>query len=48
MDNPLVRIDPGLLIWTIITFLALLGVLRLLAWKPILAAIERRERLIKD
>jgi F-type H+-transporting ATPase subunit b len=48
MDNPLVRIEPGLLIWTIITFVALLVVLRWKAWGPIVAAIERREKTIKD
>jgi F-type H+-transporting ATPase subunit b len=48
MDSPLVRIDPGLLIWTIITFLALLALLRWKAWGPIVAAIERREKAIKD
>src|SRR5262245_14214345 len=48
MDNPLVRLDPGLLIWTVITFFALLAVLRWKAWGPILAAIERREKAIRD
>ena len=48
MDNPLVRIEPGLLIWTILTFFALLGLLRWKAWGPIVAAIERREKSIKD
>ncbi|SVC57587.1 uncharacterized protein METZ01_LOCUS310441, partial [marine metagenome] len=27
MDNPLVQLDPGLFVWTILTFLVLLGVL---------------------
>ena len=48
MDNPLVRIDPGLIAWTIITFLVLLALLRWKAWGPIVAAIERREKGIKD
>lgn len=47
MDN-LVRIDPGLLVWTVLTFLALLVVLRWKAWGPILGAIERREKTIRD
>ncbi|GIS70543.1 MAG: hypothetical protein CM1200mP10_01200 [Candidatus Neomarinimicrobiota bacterium] len=34
MDNPLVQLDPGLFVWTIITFLILLGVLTKFAWKP--------------
>src|SRR6185436_10432783 len=48
MENPLVRIDPGVLIWTVITFVALLAVLRWKAWGPIVAAIERREKSIRD
>ena len=27
MNNPLVQVDPGLFIWTILTFLVLLGLL---------------------
>ena len=48
MDNPLVRVDFGLSFWTIITFLVLLAVLSWKAWGPIVAAIERREKAIKD
>jgi len=48
MDNPLTRIDPGLFIWTVLTFLALVAVLRWKAWGPIVAAIERREKYIRD
>ena len=48
MNNPLVRIDPGLLIWTVATFLVLLAVLRWKAWGPIVKAIERREKTIRD
>lgn len=35
--------NPGLIIWTIITFILLLLVLRKLAWKPLLDALHRRE-----
>lgn len=38
----------GLVIWTIITFLFLLFILRKFAWKPILGAVEDRESGIKD
>ncbi|MCK7589555.1 F0F1 ATP synthase subunit B [Subsaxibacter sp. CAU 1640] len=38
----------GLVIWTIITFLCLLFILRKFAWKPILGAVEDRETGIKD
>jgi F-type H+-transporting ATPase subunit b len=48
MDNPLVRIEPGVLIWTVVTFSALLVVLRWKAWGPIIGAIERREKAIRD
>lgn len=44
----MLNIEPGLLIWTIITFLALLFVLRKVAWKPLLAALEQRETSIRD
>ena len=36
MNNPLVQLDPGLFIWTILTFLLLLTVLAKFAWKPLL------------
>ena len=41
-------IEPGLLIWTIITFICLLIVLRLVAWKPLLSALEERESTIRN
>jgi F-type H+-transporting ATPase subunit b len=47
MDNPLVQPDPGLLIWTIITFLVLLVLLRKFAWAPLLAALASRQELIR-
>ena len=43
MDNPLVQLDPGLFVWTIITFLILLTLLSKFAWKPLLNALEKRE-----
>ena len=46
MDNPLVQLDPGLFVWTIITFLILLGLLSKFAWKPLLNALEKRENEI--
>ena len=45
--NPLVQLDPGLFIWTILTFLVLLFVLAKFAWKPLLAALEARENTIR-
>ena len=46
MDNPLVRPDPGLFIWTILTFLVLVGLLAKFAWRPLLEALDRREKMI--
>jgi F-type H+-transporting ATPase subunit b len=47
MNNPLVQPDPGLFIWTIITFLLLLALLARYAWKPLLAFLASREETIK-
>ena len=47
MDNPLVQLDPGLFIWTILTFLLLFGVLAKFAWKPLLQYLEGREETIR-
>ena len=45
--NPLVQPDPGLFIWTIVTFLGLLFALKKLAWGPLLAALESRQNDIR-
>jgi F-type H+-transporting ATPase subunit b len=47
MDNPLVQPDPGLYIWTILTFLALAGLLAKFAWKPLIAALTERQDAIR-
>jgi F-type H+-transporting ATPase subunit b len=41
--NPLVQPDPGLFIWTIVTFLVLLALLSKFAWKPLLVALQARQ-----
>ena len=46
MDNPLVQPDPGLFIWTILTFLVLVGLLAKFAWRPLLQALEARQQTI--
>ena len=46
--NPLVKLDPGLFIWTILTFLILFFVLSKFAWKPLLTLLESRENTIKS
>ena len=47
MDNPLLRPDPGLFIWTIITFLVLVTILAKFAWGPLLKALESRQETIR-
>jgi F-type H+-transporting ATPase subunit b len=47
MENPLVQPDPGLFIWTIVTFLVLLALLAKFAWKPLLDALESRQASIR-
>jgi len=47
VDNPLVQVDPGLFIWTIVTFLVLLTLLAKFAWGPLLKALESRQDLIR-
>jgi F-type H+-transporting ATPase subunit b len=46
--NPLVQPDPGLFIWTILTFLVLLALLAKFAWRPLLDALERRRLTIEN
>jgi F-type H+-transporting ATPase subunit b len=41
------EINPGLIVWTIITFLVLLSVMTKFAWKPILKMLEERESKIR-
>jgi F-type H+-transporting ATPase subunit b len=41
-------LNPGLTLWTGITFLVLLVVLSKFAWGPIVKMLEERERTIKD
>lgn len=48
MDNPLVQVDPGLYIWTIVIFLVLAFLLMKFAWKPLLAMLEKREDNIRQ
>jgi F-type H+-transporting ATPase subunit b len=47
MNNPLVQLDPGLFIWTIVTFLLLLAALAKFAWRPLLTALEERQASIR-
>ena len=47
MNNPLVQLNPGLYIWTIVIFLILLWLLAKFAWRPLLAALEQRQESIR-
>jgi F-type H+-transporting ATPase subunit b len=47
MNNPMVQPDPGLFIWTILTFLVLVALLAKFAWRPLLEALESRQQGIR-
>ena len=46
-NGGLMDVNPGLMVWTVVTFVVLLLILRKVAWKPILAALDKRESDIK-
>ncbi len=48
LASALTQINPGLVIWTIVTFVVLLILLRKFAWGPILAMVDRREKGIRE
>jgi len=41
-------INPGLILWTILTFVVVLVILRQTAWKPLLGALKEREESIRS
>ena len=41
-------VNPGVILWTVVTFIFLLLVLKKFAWKPILNSLNERENFIKD
>jgi len=47
-SGTLLDVSPGLIFWTVITFLLLLFVLKKMAWKPILNSLNERENFIKE
>lgn len=47
-NGGLLDVNPGLMIWTIVTFIILLLILKKVAWKPILTALDKRESDIKQ
>jgi len=44
----MLEINPGLIVWTIITFVIVLAILRATAWKPLLGALTAREEKIRS
>lgn len=44
----MLEINPGLIVWTIVTFLLLVTVLRAFAWKPLLEALNKREEHVRS
>ncbi|HDL18889.1 MAG TPA: ATP synthase F0 subunit B [Bacteroidetes bacterium] len=47
-SSSLLSVNPGLIFWTVVTFLLLLFILQKLAWKPIISAVENREKRIQE
>jgi F-type H+-transporting ATPase subunit b len=43
----LFSVEPGLMIWTMVTFIVVLIILRLTAWKPIMKGLQDREKNIE-
>jgi F-type H+-transporting ATPase subunit b len=44
----IMQVEPGLMIWTIVTFIALLVLLRFTAWGPLQKSLDAREKRIRD
>jgi len=40
--------DPGLFLWTLVTFFVVLIILKSFAWKPLMDSLDAREQRIKD
>jgi F-type H+-transporting ATPase subunit b len=47
LKEGLLRVDPGLLLWTIITFIVLLLILWKAAWRPIIDALDARAEKVR-
>jgi F-type H+-transporting ATPase subunit b len=48
LEASLLSVNPGLIFWTVVTFLLLIFILYKLAWNPILTAVANREKHIAD
>jgi len=47
LNKGLLRVEPGLLIWTVITFVVLLAILWKAAWKPVVEALDARAEKVR-
>ena len=47
-SGSIIDVDPGVVFWTVITFIVLLIILKKFAWKPILTALDQRENAIRE
>ena len=47
-NGSLISVNPGLIFWTVVTFIVLLILLKRVAWKPILTALDQREAAIRE
>ncbi|HFE63312.1 MAG TPA: ATP synthase F0 subunit B [Caldithrix sp.] len=44
----MLQLEPGMMIWTWVTFFVLFAVLLKVAWKPLLGMVEQREKTVED
>jgi len=47
-QTSLLSVNPGLIFWTLVTFVILMLLLKKFVWGPIIAAVERREDSLKE
>ncbi len=47
LEKGLLRVEPGLTLWTIITFIVLVGILWKTAWKPVVEALDARAEKVR-
>lgn len=48
LEKGLLRVEPGLLIWTVITFIVLMTILWKAAWKPVVEALDARAEKVRS
>lgn len=44
----MLQLEPGMMIWTWVTFFVLFAVLLKVAWKPLLGMVDQREKTVED